>query len=403
MGRSPCCEKLGLRKGTWTPEEDQKLLSYIEQQHGHGSWRALPAKAGLERCGKSCRLRWTNYLRPDIKRGKFSSQEDQTIIQLHALLGNRWSAIATHLPKRTDNEIKNYWNTHLKKRLTKMGIDPSTHRPKTNALGSAHQKDTANLSHMAQWESARLEAESRLVRESKLLSLSTAFNHSHLSPPASAQLPLAKALVSRLVTPLEPMVPMVQKHYFHCLDILKAWQRTWTTTKNANGFFSTAIGSLQSPTSTLHFSDNTFAMSSAARLTGENLPFNSTINCEARDMKETGTSTWQYLDTPKNNDPLEVTGEKMESTTGNMMQLNHDVNVQCDFDPVGGAYTMEFSLRSPGFMEGFADADIDDSNNNPTGSYQSLGYRSGGDLEDNQKYWNNIVNEEISALGSPFF
>ncbi|BBH00293.1 myb domain protein 16 [Prunus dulcis] len=123
MGVSPCCDKVGLKKGPWTPEEDQKLLAYIEE-HGHGSWRALPTKAGLQRCGKSCRLRWTNYLRPDIKRGKFSLQEEQTIIQLHALLGNRWSAIATHLPKRTDNEIKNYWNTHLKKRLAKMGIDP---------------------------------------------------------------------------------------------------------------------------------------------------------------------------------------------------------------------------------------------------------------------------------------
>ncbi|KAK6159913.1 hypothetical protein DH2020_003294 [Rehmannia glutinosa] len=158
MGRSPCCEKVGLKKGPWTPEEDQKLLAYI-QQHGHGSWRALPPKAGLQRCGKSCRLRWTNYLRPDIKRGEFSLQEQQTIIQLHALLGNRWSAIASHLPKRTDNEIKNYWNTHLKKRLTKMGIDPMTHKPKSHALGSGEPKDIANLSHMAQWETARLEAE----------------------------------------------------------------------------------------------------------------------------------------------------------------------------------------------------------------------------------------------------
>ncbi|KAK8948010.1 Myb-related protein Myb4 [Platanthera guangdongensis] len=88
MGRSPCCEKAGLKKGPWTPEEDQKLLAYIEE-HGHGSWRSLPIKAELQRCGKSCRLRWTNYLRPDIKRGKFSLQEEQTIIQLHALLGNR--------------------------------------------------------------------------------------------------------------------------------------------------------------------------------------------------------------------------------------------------------------------------------------------------------------------------
>ncbi|KAF8049774.1 hypothetical protein N665_2118s0004 [Sinapis alba] len=172
MGRSPCCDKAGLKKGPWTPEEDQKLLAYIEE-HGHGSWRSLPEKAGLQRCGKSCRLRWTNYLRPDIKRGKFTVQEEQTIIQLHALLGNRWSAIATHLAKRTDNEIKNYWNTHLKKRLIKMGIDPVTHKHKNETLMSStgQSKSAATLSHMAQWESARLEAEARLARESKLLHL----------------------------------------------------------------------------------------------------------------------------------------------------------------------------------------------------------------------------------------
>ncbi|KAJ6396368.1 hypothetical protein OIU77_021407 [Salix suchowensis] len=184
MGRSPCCDKVGLKKGPWTPEEDQKLLAFIEE-HGHGSWRALPAKAGLQRCGKSCRLRWTNYLRSDINRGKFSQQEEQTIIQLHALLGNRWSAIATHLPKRTDNEIKNYWNTHLKKRLAKMGIDPVTHKPKIDALLSndGQTKNAANLSHVAQWESARLEAEARLVRESKLRSRSFQHQPSSMTTP----------------------------------------------------------------------------------------------------------------------------------------------------------------------------------------------------------------------------
>ncbi|KAH7442268.1 hypothetical protein KP509_03G079300 [Ceratopteris richardii] len=128
MGRAPCCEKQGLKKGPWTPDEDKKLIAYI-QQHGHGSWRSLPKHAGLLRCGKSCRLRWTNYLRPDIKRGNFSSEEEHIIISLHALLGNRWSSIASHLQGRTDNEIKNYWNTHLKKRLLQMGLDPVSHKP----------------------------------------------------------------------------------------------------------------------------------------------------------------------------------------------------------------------------------------------------------------------------------
>nr|KYP58824.1 Transcription factor MYB39 [Cajanus cajan] len=132
MTKSPS-EKNGLKKGPWTPEEDHKLIDYI-QKHGHGKWRTLPKNAGLKRCGKSCRLRWANYLRPDIKRGRFSFEEEEAIIQLHSVLGNKWSTIAANLPGRTDNEIKNYWNTHIKKKLIKMGIDPVTHTPRLDVL-----------------------------------------------------------------------------------------------------------------------------------------------------------------------------------------------------------------------------------------------------------------------------
>ncbi|KAK8535323.1 hypothetical protein V6N13_081459 [Hibiscus sabdariffa] len=115
MGRSPCCTKEELNKGAWTALEDKLLISYI-QAHGDGQWTNVPERAGLKRSGKSCRLRWLNYLRPDIKRGNISHDEEELIIRLHNLLGNRWSLIAGRLPGRTDNEIKNYWNTSLGKK-----------------------------------------------------------------------------------------------------------------------------------------------------------------------------------------------------------------------------------------------------------------------------------------------
>ncbi|XWS40188.1 hypothetical protein CRYUN_Cryun18bG0119200 [Craigia yunnanensis] len=132
MGRSPCCEKAHTNKGAWTKEEDDRLIAYI-RAHGEGCWRSLPKAAGLLRCGKSCRLRWINYLRPDLKRGNFTEEEDELIIKLHSLLGNKWSLIAGRLPGRTDNEIKNYWNTHIRRKLLNRGIDPATHRPLNEA------------------------------------------------------------------------------------------------------------------------------------------------------------------------------------------------------------------------------------------------------------------------------
>nr|QCS14089.1 R2R3-MYB AN2 [Lycium ruthenicum] len=107
----------GVRKGAWTEEEDLLLRKCI-QKYGEGKWHQVPIRAGLNRCRKSCRLRWLNYLRPHIKRGDFSSEEVDLILRLHKLLGNRWSLIAGRLPGRTANDVKNYWNTHLQRKLT---------------------------------------------------------------------------------------------------------------------------------------------------------------------------------------------------------------------------------------------------------------------------------------------
>lgn len=156
--KTPCCSKDGIKRGPWTPDEDEILASFVKKEGG-GQWRTLPKRAGLLRCGKSCRLRWMNYLRPSIKRGRIAPDEEDLILRLHRLLGNRytyiyaqhnytslpyfmkralivhlfvafrWSLIAGRIPGRTDNEIKNYWNTHLSKKLISQGLDPRTHKP----------------------------------------------------------------------------------------------------------------------------------------------------------------------------------------------------------------------------------------------------------------------------------
>ncbi|XP_024994176.1 transcription factor MYB8-like [Cynara cardunculus var. scolymus] len=146
MGRAPCCSKVGLHRGAWSDEEDKLLTDYI-QTHGEGQWRSLPSKAGLLRCGKSCRLRWMNYLRPGIKRGNFTADENDIIIRLHSVHGNRWSFIATELPGRTDNEIKNHWNSHLKrKEIDDGGVEKEADASKNNKKPRKKKRKTDHKS-----------------------------------------------------------------------------------------------------------------------------------------------------------------------------------------------------------------------------------------------------------------
>ncbi|XP_010273925.1 PREDICTED: transcription factor MYB114-like [Nelumbo nucifera] len=146
--------KKELNRAAWTAEEDRKLAQIIEV-HGAQRWKSVAEKAGLNRSGKSCRLRWMNYLRPNIKRGNISDQEEDLILRLHKLLGNRWSLIAGRLPGRTDNEIKNYWNSHLSKKVNQKEIL----RTETTTCGFKRQrtcrdveKDNLHVNEEGTWE-----------------------------------------------------------------------------------------------------------------------------------------------------------------------------------------------------------------------------------------------------------
>ncbi|OAY84064.1 Transcription factor LAF1 [Ananas comosus] len=177
MGRAPCCDKQGMKKGPWTPEEDKILVDYI-QSNGHGSWRSLPKLAGLLRCGKSCRLRWTNYLRPDIKRGPFTTEEQKSIVQLHGIVVHDRGPVARSHRQRDQELLEHppqeappphgHRSRHLRPFLLPLLLLPSA------AAAAAPASSFPTTRHMAQWESARLEAEARLSRESLLFSSSAA-------------------------------------------------------------------------------------------------------------------------------------------------------------------------------------------------------------------------------------
>ncbi|XP_074577265.1 transcription factor MYB2-like [Curcuma longa] len=118
-------EVMNVRRGPWTLEEDLLLIDNVAS-HGEGRWNSLARVAGLLRTGKSCRLRWLNYLRPDVRRGNITPEEQLLILDLHSRWGNRWSKIAQYLPGRTDNEIKNYWRTRVQKHAKLLNCDANS-------------------------------------------------------------------------------------------------------------------------------------------------------------------------------------------------------------------------------------------------------------------------------------
>ncbi|KAJ3695376.1 hypothetical protein LUZ60_000753 [Juncus effusus] len=186
MGRAPCCDKTTVKRGPWSPEEDATLKAYIEEHGTGGNWIALPQKIGIKRCGKSCRLRWLNYLRPNIKHGGFSEAEDDVICRLYISIGSRWSIIAAQLPGRTDNDIKNYWNTRLKKKL--LGKRPGhlsrRSSANSNTITQSNSNRPATCHNPTPSETLSRSALERMQLHMQLQGLYNPFaNYYNLNPP----------------------------------------------------------------------------------------------------------------------------------------------------------------------------------------------------------------------------
>ncbi|XP_010499400.1 PREDICTED: transcription repressor MYB6-like [Camelina sativa] len=195
-----CCGKHKVKRGLWSPEEDEKLLRYITT-HGHPSWSSVPKLAGLQRCGKSCRLRWINYLRPDLKRGSINEEEEQIIIDVHRILGNKWAQIAKHLPGRTDNEVKNFWNSCIKKKLLSQGLDPSTHN-----LMPSHKRSSSSSSSNSNISKSK-KTTSIMKNPTDLDQTTTAFSITNINPPTTTKPNRLKSPVRTLI-PSQTMIPI---------------------------------------------------------------------------------------------------------------------------------------------------------------------------------------------------